>query len=154
MNITLVIILILAGILLMLAELFLLPGLSIAGISSFVAFSGSVYVAYTNISPMAGHITLLISLLTLALSIYIFLKYKTLEKMALKSNIDSKISHFEESEIKIGDKGITLSRLAPMGKVKLNKLTVEAKTTGQFIDENTSVEVIDIQGNTLVVESK
>ena len=63
MEIVVVIILLIVGIALMLVELFLIPGLSVAGISGFLFMGGSVYYAYAYIGDTAGHLTLFGSVL-------------------------------------------------------------------------------------------
>jgi membrane-bound ClpP family serine protease len=55
-------------------------------------------------------------------------------------------------KIKVGDVGITQSRLNPMGKVFINDLTVEAKSIdGQMIDEDTEVIVNKIDWANIIV---
>ena len=62
--------------------------------------------------------------------------------MALKTNVESKVESVTETQIKPGDKGTTVSRLAPMGKVKINDITVEAKTADDFIDQDEEIVVL------------
>ena len=49
------------GIILLIAEVFIIPGFGIAGISGALFFGGSVWYAYEQIGTTAGNITLLIS---------------------------------------------------------------------------------------------
>ena len=60
----------------------------------------------------------------------------------------------EEDEVKIGDTGLCISRLAPMGKVLVNDEYYEAKANNVFIDQNTEVIVIKIENGKLVVKPK
>lgn len=91
MNILLVIILLVFGILLLVAEMFLLPGFGIAGISGFACLAGSVVVAYLKISALAGRITLLACVILAAVAVWGFLRSKTLKKMSLDTTIESKV---------------------------------------------------------------
>lgn len=91
LDILLVVILLVFGILLLLAEMFLLPGFGIAGISGFALLAGSVVVAYLRISHLAGHITLLACVVLAALAVWGFLRSKTLQKMSLDTTIDSHV---------------------------------------------------------------
>ena len=94
MNILLVVILLLAGILLLLAELFLLPGFGIAGVSGFISLAASVAVAYWKVAPVypwAGHVTLAAVFILSALAVYGFIKSHAIEKMALDTTIDSQV---------------------------------------------------------------
>lgn len=151
MDILTVVLLLVAGLGLILLELFLLPGISIAGICGILALIGADYLAYVNISATAGHIVLFVSLGIIALGIYLFLKARTLDKMALTTDIEGRVELITD-KVQIGDKGKTTSRLAPMGRVFINNITVEAKSTVGFIEENIEVEVIEINGNIVTVK--
>ena len=94
MNILLTILLLVFGVLLLVAELFLLPGFGIAGVCGFLSLAGSVVVAYiylTPVYPWAGHVTLAACIILTAVAIYAFIKSHAIEKMALDTTIDSKV---------------------------------------------------------------
>ena len=111
MNILLVILLVVFGIILLCAEVFLLPGFGIAGVAGLFILAGGVALAYIKLAPIypwAGHVTLLASLVLAGLSVYGFIRSHALEKMSLDTTIDSKVD------------------LAKPGK-KIEKLEQEAK---------------------------
>ena len=91
MNIFLVVLLVLAGVALLLLEMFLLPGFGIAGISGFACLIAAVVLAWLWIGSTAGYITLGACLLLSALAIWGFLRSNALDKMALDSKIDSHV---------------------------------------------------------------
>ncbi|MBQ2067604.1 MAG: hypothetical protein IJQ95_01070 [Paludibacteraceae bacterium] len=94
MYIAIVVLLLVFGVLLLLAEMFLLPGFGIAGISGFGCLIGSVVVAYLKLTPCypwAGHVTLAAALVLTGLAIYAFLRGRAIDKMALDAQIDSKV---------------------------------------------------------------
>lgn len=91
-EILLVALLVLVGVILLVLELFLIPGFGIAGISGFGCLLGAVFAAYLKISSLAGHITLIAALVLSALAIYGFLRSRALDKMALDTKIDGKVS--------------------------------------------------------------
>ncbi len=86
-----VILLVLVGVGLLVAEMFLLPGFGIAGVSGFGLLIAAVVVAYCYISHLAGHITLAAVLALSALATYGFFKSRAIEKMSLDTKIDSKV---------------------------------------------------------------
>ncbi|MCQ2324322.1 MAG: hypothetical protein MJZ53_05675 [Paludibacteraceae bacterium] len=105
MNIAIVILLLLVGVGLLVAELFLLPGFGFAGICGFLSLAGSVVVAYWKLAaiyPWAGHVTLAAAVILTGLAVYGFIKSRAIEKMALDTTIDSKVEmpapgkHIEE----------------------------------------------------------
>ena len=57
-----------------------------------------------------------------------------------------------ETEVALGTLGVTISRLAPMGKVSINGKTYEAKSTDVFIDQKQYVEVVGYDNFTLIVK--
>ncbi len=101
----LTIILVLFGIGLLLAELFLLPGFGIAGICGLASLIAAVVIAYVKLAVLwawAGHVTLAACVVLCGIAIWVFMKGKTLEKMALDTKIEGGIDmpsagkHMEE----------------------------------------------------------
>ena len=58
-----------------------------------------------------------------------------------------------ESELKVGDRGVTLSRLAPMGKVDFGGRTYEAKSLDSFVDPRKEVEVVGFENFNVIVRT-
>ena len=82
------------------------------------------------------------------------LRSKSFSRVALKTDIDSKLVSSRDLGIVPGDEGLTLSRLAPIGKARINGITVEAKSMDELIDENTPVEVLRVDGYNVIVKIK
>lgn len=91
MNVFLVVLLVLAGVALLLMEMFLLPGFGIAGVGGFGCLIAAVVLAWLWIGKVAGYITLGACLLVSGLAIWGFLRSNALDKMALDSKIDSHV---------------------------------------------------------------
>ena len=79
---------------------------------------------------------------------------KSLQPGGFETDIDSKLVSSRDLGIVPGDEGLTLSRLAPIGKARINGITVEAKSMDELIDENTPVEVIRVDGYNVIVKIK
>lgn len=87
----LTIILVLFGVGLLLAEMFLLPGFGVAGIFGLCSLVGAVVIAYIKLAALwawAGHVTLAACILLCGIAVWIFLKSKALNKMALDTKIE------------------------------------------------------------------
>lgn len=153
MIITAIIILILLGILLILLEFFVLPGVTVAGIGGLLLLGGAVYLSYDKYGSMIGHLTLAGTFAFIIIILIVAFNSKTWNKLMLKSSIDSKVSNVEEDQVQIGDKGKTISRLAPMGKVMINDDIFEAQSNGEYINQNTDIEVIALSLNKIIVKS-
>ena len=111
------------------------------------------FYAYSVSTPI-GNVTLAVSSLVFAASFIWLLRSKSFNRVALKTDIDSKLVSSRDLGIVPGDEGLTLSRLAPIGKARINGITVEAKSMDELIDENTPVEVIRVDGYNVIVKIK
>jgi len=147
-----IILLIVFGILLLLLEFFVVPGITISGIIGFLLLGGGVYLAYDSYGILTGHLVLTGVLILVIITLIIAFRGKTWKKMSLKTKIDSKVLDLKTMNISQGDIGKSVTRLAPMGKVLVKDLTVEAKSVGPFIDENQEIEVIKVLNTNVVVK--
>ena len=147
-----IVLLILLGIVLLLIEFAVIPGVTIAGIGGFLLLAGAVYIAFTEYGLGIGFLTLAIVLIVAPAIVYYFFKSRAGKKMILEKNIDGKVDLIDDQKIVVGDKGKTIGRLAPMGKVKVNGEVVEAQSTGALIDHNTEIKVLKVVSNKIIVE--
>ena len=155
MDIFITTVLLFLGIILILAEIFLLPGITIAMIGGALFVGGGLFYAYTHLGIEGGNIALAISILIFLFTFFWLIKSKTINKIGLKTDINSTVADKKlMTEIKEGDEGITVSRLNPMGKVKVKHITVEAKTLGGFVDEDVEVVVLKVSPTQIVVKEK
>ena len=153
MDIIIIVFLMVVSILLIIAEIFLLPGITIAGIAGALFAIGGVSYAY-SVGVITGNITLASSIVSFGGLFLWLVRSNSFSRVSLKTDIESTVESPRDMELNVGDKGITLSRLAPIGKARFNNITVEAKSLGEFIDENTPVTIKQIEGYNVVVEIK
>ena len=153
LDIAIIVFLMVAAILLILAEIFLLPGITLAGIGGAIFAIGGVVFAYT-VGIWVGHLTLSLSIITFGIIFAWLLRSWSFNKIALKTDIDSKLTSSRDLGIEPGDEGITLSRLAPIGKARIKGINVEAKSQDELIDENTPIVVIRVDSYNVIVRPK
>lgn len=153
MDILIIIALIAIAIILLLVELFLIPGISIAGILAGGCIIYANYYAFAYMGSIAGFITLAISILTCIGSLILFMRSKTLDKLALKKDINSQIDKSAEATVKVGDTGMATTRLALIGYAEINGQMVEVKSAGDFIDQKSPIHVVRITDGTILVEA-
>ena len=152
MDILIITMLIIAAVILFLVELFVIPGISIAGFLAGGCVIFANYYAFSYMGTTAGIITLIISAIACIGSHILFMRSKTLDKIALKKNITSKVDRSAEAKVKIGDTGITTTRLALIGYAEINGDIVEVKSTDGLMDEKTPIIVNRITDGTILVE--
>ena len=152
MSLLAIILFIILGLVLLLIEFAVIPGITIAGIGGFLLLIGSVYIAFKSYGTAVGFVTLAIVLIAAPTMIFYFFKSRSGKKMILESQINGKVETIDEEKIKVGDIGKAIGRLAPTGKVKINGEVVEAQSTGLFIDQQTEVKIIKVLSNKIIVE--
>ncbi|WP_057058389.1 NfeD family protein, partial [Bacteroides fragilis] len=141
MDVLIIIALIAAAVILFLVELFVIPGISLAGISALVCIIYANYYAFANLGTDAGFITLIISGIACIGSLVWFMRSKTLDKLALKKDITSKIDRSAAEKVKVGDTGITITRLAQIGNAEINGNIIEVKSMDGLLNEKTPIVV-------------
>ena len=154
MDILINILLVLIGVVLIILEIFFLPGITVAGFSSLIFFGGGIYYAFVNLGTTAGYVTIAASVVACVVGIIWFMRSKSLDRISLKTDIDSVIPTQVNDSIKVGDEGIALSRLNPMGTVLIGTVQVEGKTREDFIDEGSSVIVERVERTSVIVRKK
>ncbi|PID94993.1 MAG: nodulation protein NfeD [Bacteroidales bacterium] len=153
MNISLIIIFALLGIGLILLEVFLLPGVSIAGVAGVLFILSSVGIAFSCFGLYVALYTLLGIGVVLMLSLYAVFKMGLMNRISLDANIDSTI---ESHSMKIakGCKGVAISRLAPIGNADIDGNIVSVKSISGLVDAGEQIEVISVSLQEILVKVK
>ena len=150
---TVIIVLIVLGILLFVIEFLLVPGVTIAGIGGLVLTVFGVYKAFNDFGSTTGVWVLIATLLLSVFVIAMSLRARTWNRLMLKTNIQGTVdTDITEDQIKTGDSGSAITRLAPMGKILVNGIVREAKSTEGYIDEHTTIEVVSVEGTRISVK--
>ncbi len=152
MNFLIIIFLIILGIVLLLIEVTILPGITVAGVGSFLVLVYSVYLAFTGYGSLAGFLTLAFVLIAAPLLVYKLFKSKAGKSMVLNAVLSGHTNEINSEKVKVGDIGVTIGRLAPMGKIKVNDEVVEVRSTGTFVNPGEQVRIIHIEKSLITVE--
>jgi len=152
MSITLIIVLIVVGIALMVVEVVVLPGITVAGIAGALLIGCGVFLTFKWFGNAAGTYALVgTGILFIVFLIYV-VRAKTWDRLSLHSEIDSRVNVVDTNDIKTGDRGMTVSRLAPIGKILIHDKIMEGKSEFGLIDENREIEVVYVDNTTIIVQ--
>jgi len=150
---TVIIILIVLGIFLFVIEFLLVPGVTIAGIGGLVLTVFGVYKAFNDFGSTVGAWVLIGTILLSVFVIAMSLRARTWDRLMLKTDIKGTVDKdLTEDQVKSGDKGTALTRLAPMGKILVNDMVREAKSTEGYVDEHSEIEIVSIEGTRISVK--
>ena len=151
MDVLITVLLVVFATVLLVVEVVFIPGFGITGFTGALAMLGSIIYAFVQLGDAAGWITMLVVGM-ICISLFLWALYgNSLDKMALKKNIKSTVKQVDMSSFKVGDRGVTRTRLALIGEALINGQIVEVKSEAGFINENEEIEVIRLSDDSLFV---
>ena len=151
MDFFVVALLVFVGCLLLVLEVAVMPGFGITGIAGAAAMLGSVAYAFFFVGLAAGWCTLGIVLASLSALIVWAIKGKSIDRLALKKSISSTVKE-SDAAVKVGDRGVSVTRLALTGDALFGDNRLEVSSADGFIDEKVPVEVVRVQGGAIYVK--
>ena len=108
-----IVLLVFFGLLFLVAELVLLPGVSIGAVLALVCYGSSVYLAFRDFGPVTGTVVILVILVLSVIATVVSLRAKTWQRFSLKQEIRSSSMPVIPAEgLQVGDRGVT-SRASP-----------------------------------------
>ncbi|MCB9015389.1 MAG: NfeD family protein [Lentimicrobiaceae bacterium] len=154
MSLTLIIILIIAGLLFIMLEVLVIPGTTVVGIAGFALLVFSIWEAYHVYGTPSGHYILTGTLVLSGIVIYLSFKTNTWNRLMLNTEITGKVNEIDNSKIHVGDEGKAVSRISPSGKAVIHNEFFEVHTNGDFIDQETEIVVSQLIDNKIFVKRK
>jgi len=153
------IILIAIGLILLLVEIFILPGFGAAGIPGIIfIFTGSVWIiAQTRnwqLGLSAAGVTIIITIPLAILAFWLVPRTKVGKTMILDTaerSEDGFQAPPKELEKLVGKSGIAITPLRPAGAAMIQGIRVDVVSQGDFIAKDSEVEVVRVEGNRVVV---
>ena len=106
----LIVLLILLGVLFLVAELVLLPGISLGALFALVCYGSAIYTAFTDYGPFAGSVVVLVIAALSFVATVFSLRSKTWQRFSLKQRIESSSMPLPADEVKAGARGVAVSR--------------------------------------------
>lgn len=147
-----VISLLLIGLTLIIVELVFIPGTTVVGLLGLIFAIVGIVISYSHFGNDIGFYILLATLASTLAALFYSFRSGAWSKFSLKSSISSKVNEGIMASLHIGDEGITVSTLRPMGKAEFNSKTFEVKTSGNYIERGEKVKITQIESNQIVVE--
>lgn len=150
---TVIITLLIVGLLLILLEIFVLPGF-IAGVLGGLAVIVGIFQAYKTFGNQAGHITLVAVIIASVLMLILLFRSGTWKRLALHDAIDSKVNVINEDIINQGVEGIAATRLNPAGKGLFGDDVIEVHSMSGIVEKDTEIVVMKVSGYKVFVKPK
>ena len=137
---------------LFLLEFLVVPGITIAGIGGILMLAAAVYLSFAFYDTTTGLIVLVGVFVVIVLTTILALRARTWRRISLATDIHSNVGDVKETGVAVGDTGIALTRLAPIGTVVINDQKLEGHSEGPYIDQKTPVEVLRVSTTYVIVK--
>lgn len=145
--------LLLFGLLFLVAEVLFIPGTTLVGLVGFALLATGIWFGYQDLGSTGGHVTLITAVVLAGCIVYLGLRPKNLHRFALTDVNTSSVRDVRRPDVVPGTVGRTLSALRPAGTALFDdELRREVVTRGEFLAAGTSVRVLGIEQNRIVVE--
>ncbi|MFN4110751.1 MAG: NfeD family protein [Ignavibacteria bacterium] len=144
--------LLIAGLILIILEILILPGM-VVGFIGVLLLIVSVIIAFREAGFEVGILLILAILFLIIILFYIMKKLKVLNRFILdqENKIISK-NLFNSSQTLIGETGIALTDLKPSGFILIENRKYDALSEAEFILKDSKVKVISLNAFKLVVK--
>ena len=147
-----VIFLVLLGISLIVVEVIFIPGTTVVGVIGLSATIFGIYLSYSYFGNVIGTLTLVSSGgVSIAALIY-SLRSGAWDRFSLKKDMKGKVNENLTAKLVVGQKGVAISTLRPVGKAEFEGEEYEVSTLGTYIEAGSTLSIIKIDGNKVVVE--
>ncbi len=166
---TIDLVLVLAGIILILVEVFLIPGFGVAGAAGVLMLLVGTYLALVNFTlpeyswqyDRLNDVMYSVLLAMIAFAAFVVATWKLLPRSPLyraivlnaaQETAQGYTAPVQDAAQRVGLRGRATSMLRPAGRARFGEATVQVVTRGAFIPAGTDVEIIEVDGARVVVE--
>lgn len=150
MDILIPVLFIAVGFLLIVVEVYLIPGFNVVGILGFLLIVFAIGYMYTEVSTIGGSVALLGSLVGGVSIFYMLWKSGAWDRFILATtmaeNPVQERSGREHRKRFLGKRGVAVTSLRPSGHVEIDGERVEVVTRGEFISAGSNIRVVAMKG--------
>lgn len=143
------------GLLLLFAELFIVPGVTFVGLAGAILLGIGVWQVYAMYGSLIGNLSLMLMLLLSGWVVWKSFKTRFWKKFELHQQIQSKSAEDAmELGLSQGQSGKALTALRPHGTVKFGNLQIEVESLSGWVDRGVEVEITYLEGKKVFIKTK
>ena len=155
MDILIPALLIVAGFLLIMVEVYVIPGFNVVGILGFLLIIFAIGWVYIEQGAVGGSIALGASAATGGFVLWVLWRSKAWQRFILDAKIvrDKSVEETEEElrQRYLNQSGLALTPLRPIGTAEIDGERIEVTTEGEFVAAGSVVRVVAMTRRTYVV---
>ena len=147
-----IIFLIVAGLLLIIAELIFVPGTTFVGVIGLLLTIVGIFIVFNDYGDTAGYWTTAGTAAVTVMGIIYSFKSKSWDRFSLKTSIQSKVNDEDNFTFQVGEQGKTVSDLKPIGKAEIFGKIYEVRSKGEWIGAGEEIKITKIDSKRIFVE--
>ena len=133
------------------------PGFGIAGIAGVICLVVDIFITANTFMEgllLTGVVAIIVVILAV-ISIVLVSKGKLPASLMLKDAADKALGYTggADNSRYLGKTGVVLTELRPAGSIELDGEKLDVVSRGEFIEQGTGVEVVEVSGNRIVVKA-
>jgi len=148
------VLLFLTGVLLLLAEIFLIPGFGVAGIGGIAALLASIYLTFGEQTLYVASLAVILTAVGLVFALRFLPRTRTGRALVLESAIAGEAPPEEKLKPLTGAIGKALTPLRPAGVAQFGERKVDVVAEGEYIEKGSTVRVVRVEGVRVVVRKE
>ncbi len=143
------------GFILILLEIFVIPGINIFGILGFVTVVAGVVYAYLQLGLWPAAATAGAALLGTGALLAALFRARAWRRLVLESATSRQLGYTaggSQRDHLLGQRGEAVTQLRPAGRARFGAETIDVLTEGAFVERGALVEVLRVAGSKVVVQ--
>ena len=144
------------GLILLGVEIFLIPGFGITGILGIIGIFSSIFISFgiqnIAISVIVIFASLIIDIILIILIAKFVVKSKSMKRTVILTDDTSGYNTSVSYKDLLNKEGIADTYLRPSGFIIIDDKKYDAISDGEFIDKNSKLKVILVEGSKIVVK--
>ena len=145
------------GSILVLIELFVIPGFGVAGIAGIVAIFASVFISFGVSNLRQGTYVVFFALILAVTAMIIMAKFLPRSTLFKKISLETDTHGYGASksyDYLLGLSGVAFTFFRPSGILTIDNKKYDAISQGEFIKKDSKIKVISVEGNKIVVSEE
>ncbi len=151
MSISVLILFVLIGLILIILDLFFIPG----GVVAFFGLALVIYADYQSFQDYGTSTGLLFSGISGLASILLiaqFFRPSFWNRFGPKGEINGRVNTSDLEKVVVGDRGIAVGSIRPSGNARFGNELIEVHAKHEMIAPHSEIEIIAIESNKIIVK--
>jgi membrane-bound ClpP family serine protease len=140
------------GLLLLVIEVILIPGTSIAGFIGFGMMIGGIVMSFKYFGDQTAWVIAGSTAVVSGAVFFWTFHTKPWKQFALKSTISSRVNEGIFEGLQVGSEGLSVSMLRPRGNAEFGNKIVEVSSLGNFVEAGTKIKIVKISSSQIFIE--